>query len=105
MSCSSAKSLPEPVPGLRAIHAPCDPIKWRKTEGYFAGTEPSLRKVTQHLSARRLGQVDADAPTGLLTHHLAMDEAAWAFMEQLIEHSLAHPGAKWISVGSLLEEA
>jgi hypothetical protein len=34
-----------------------------------------------------------------------MDEAAWAFMEQLIEHSLAHPGAKWIAIGSLLEEA
>ena len=104
VSCSSAKTLPDPVPGLLAIHAPCDPIKWKKTQGYFAGTEPSLRKITQHLSARRSGRVDVAEPTGLLTHHLAMDEAAWAFMEQLIEQSLAHPGAKWISVGRLLED-
>lgn len=105
VSCSSAKSLPDPVPGLLAIHASCDPIKWKKTEGYFAGTEASLRKITQHLSARRLRRVDMVETTGLLTHHLAMDEAAWAFMEQLIEHSLGHPGAKWIAIRSLLEEA
>jgi hypothetical protein len=103
VSCSSAKSLPDPGPNLFAVHASCDPIKWNKTEGRFAGTEATLGKITKHLSGRRLGRVDAAEPTGLLTHHLAMDEATWAFVEQLIEHSRGHPGAKWIAIGRLLE--
>jgi hypothetical protein len=105
VSCSSAKSLPDPVPGVRAINASCDPIKWKKTEGYFAGTEATLHKIIKHLSERRLGHVDAAEPTGLLTHHLAMDEATWTFVEQLIEQSTTHAAAKWIVIGSLLEEA
>jgi hypothetical protein len=33
------------------------------------------------LLARRRRAGDFDAPIGLLTHHLAHDEAAWAFLE------------------------
>jgi hypothetical protein len=105
LSCSSARSMPDPVPGLLSINASCDPIKWKKNEGYFAGTEASLRKITAHLSERRLGTTDAAEPTGLLTHHLAMDEAAWGFVEQLFDHCYGNSAVKWIAVGGLLETA
>jgi hypothetical protein len=103
VSCSSVKSLPAPVEGLRAIHAYCDPVKWKKEEGYFAGTEASLRKITHHLSARRLGQISPDEPTGLLTHHLATDDPTWRFVEVLIERTSAHPAVQWIALRDLLE--
>jgi hypothetical protein len=104
LSCFTARAKPNPVPGLLAVNTHCDPVRWKEGK-CFAGTEAALRAVTEHLSARRLGQVDAAEPTGLLTHHLDMDEATWTFVEQLIEHSSAHPGARWIAIGHLLDGA
>jgi hypothetical protein len=101
VSCFSPRSESNPAPGLLAVNTHCDPIKWKEGRG-FAGTEAALREVTEHLSARRLGKADAAEPTGLLTHHLDMDEATWAFVEQLIDHSTAQLGAKWIAIGDLL---
>ena len=38
--------------------------------------------------------LDADEPIGILSHHLAMDEAGWAFLDRLLGVLAAHPGAR-----------
>jgi hypothetical protein len=60
-----------------------------------------------HLRARRQAnaeptaagspRADPDEPSGLLTHHLVMDEAAWGFVSRLLATLGDHPSARWIA--------
>jgi hypothetical protein len=58
-------------------------IAWQRNRS-FIGVDEAIDRVTAHLRARREGAADADEPTGLLTHHLDMSEAGWAFAEELV---------------------
>jgi hypothetical protein len=49
-----------------------------------------------HLRARRLAEVDAEEPTGILTHHLVQDEATDAFLRRLAAYTGAHRAACWL---------
>jgi len=69
-------------PTLREINTQIDVIDWRGSRG-FLGTEPALGRLVAHLSARRLGVIDPDLPSGILTHHLVHDTATWRFLENL----------------------
>ena len=79
---------------LVIANAHCDPIKW-KGGARFAGEAKALGDLIGHLEARRTGAVDADEPTGFLTHHIDLDEDGWAFCAQLAEAVAAHPAARW----------
>ena len=61
----------------------------------FAGTERALDQMIGHLRARRMGTADPGEPTGLVTHHLALDAPAWAFVAELLRRARAHPRAAW----------
>ena len=61
----------------------------------FIGVEAALGLATSHLAARRAGTVDGGVPTGLLTHHLDMDEAAFRFTAEFLARSSGHPAVKW----------
>jgi hypothetical protein len=37
-------------------------------------------------------------PTGLLTHHLVFDAAAWRFVAELLARTRRHPAARWVGV-------
>lgn len=82
------------IPGLVQVNAHADIMDW--TARAFAGAEAALALVCAHLHARRTGQADPAEPTGLLTHHLAHDEAAWAFTEKLLARFKAHPAAAFV---------
>ncbi|HEV2530578.1 polysaccharide deacetylase [Phenylobacterium sp.] len=43
-----------------------------------------------------------DAPIGLLTHHLAQDEAAWAFLAQFLAWSRARAAFEWTGIDALV---
>ena len=94
LSTFTPRSEPDPVPGLRQVNCHVDLIDWRGARG---GRDHSVLacEVAQHLRARREGRVDAEEPTGVLTHHLDHDESAWAFMETLLGRLAGHPGARW----------
>jgi hypothetical protein len=79
---------------LVIANAHCDPIKW-KDGARFAGEAKALGDLIGHLEARRSGAVDADEPTGLLTHHIDLDEDGWAFCARLADAVEAHPAARW----------
>ncbi len=83
------------VDGLLAVNAHCDPIRW-KTGAKFAGDAKTLTQLVEHLSARRLGDVDAEEPTGFLTHHIDLDNDGWQFCERLATSISRHPGAHWV---------
>ena len=58
--------------------------------------------MVAHLRANRQGPADAVEPTGLLTHHLDLDEQAWAFTAELIRRVGEHPAANFAAVDRLL---
>ena len=101
LSTFGARPSPSPVPGLIQINAHCDPIKWKRGRS-FAGIPACLDALVGHLRANRHGPDDAVEPTGLLTHHLDLDEEAWAFTAELIRRVGEHPAARFAAVDRFL---
>jgi hypothetical protein len=74
---SAARAAPA-VNGVKRIDADLDVLRW-KGRVRFRGRRRILGSLTRQLRQRRAAG-DFDSPIGLLTHHLAHDEAAWAFL-------------------------
>ncbi|MBC8158021.1 MAG: polysaccharide deacetylase family protein [Alphaproteobacteria bacterium] len=85
-----------PAHGIRQVNTHVDPVSWHGGRA-FAGEETALAQLCGHLAARRNGTVDADEPTGLLTHHLICDDAGWDFIEALFTRTINHPAASWLN--------
>ncbi len=98
LSTYRARAAAEPVPGLVQTNAHVDLMRWPEPRG-FRGEAEALALLVGHLRARRLGEADADEPTGLLSHHAAHDEAGWAFLERLLARLGEHPAARFVTAG------
>lgn len=85
------------APGLKRVNTHVDIIDWKGSRG-FRGTDAAVAQAVAHLKARREGAVDADEPTGLITHHLVHDERCWAFIEAFCRATGRHAHARWLSV-------
>ena len=85
---------PWPRPGLIQVNTHLDPIDWRG-ERLFVGEVAALERLVAVL--------DPDEPIGILSHHLAMDEPGWRFLDQLLGVLAAHPGAVLCSVEDLFQ--
>jgi hypothetical protein len=83
------------VPGWTQVNTHIDLIDWRA--GRFAGTEAVLGAFTNALVAARA----SDEPIGLLSHHLAMDEDAWDFLNSFWERFRGKLGLKIAAANSL----
>lgn len=86
-----------PVAGLAQCNTHLDPIAWRAGRG-FVGIQRATGQLVDHLRARREGRVDAAEPTGILTHHLVLDENGWRFIAGLIDRTRASSAADWLGV-------
>jgi hypothetical protein len=86
-------------PGLVEVNTHADIMNW--VSRGFAGAGPALDLVIRHLQARRTGTADADEPTGLLTHHLAHDAAAWSFTDAFLAATTGHPATRWVDIRDL----
>ena len=82
----------QPAPGLVQVNTHLDPIDWRGSR-LFVGETAAL--------ARLVAMLDADEPIGILSHHLTLDEAGWAFLERLLGVLAAHPGARLCAADEL----
>ncbi len=86
--------------GLVRADTHIDIVDWhaRRADGPppFVGAPAALAGLVERLAARRRGRADPDRPTGLLTHHLVLDEAGWAFAAELVRRSAGHGGARWL---------
>lgn len=96
----TSSGVPAAAPNLRAANTHADIIDW-KGGRVFVGATAATAALVAHLQARRLGQVDDAEPTGLLTHHLVHDAAAWEFLDELFAALDEHPAAKWLSAGEI----
>jgi hypothetical protein len=88
-----------PIPLLTQVNTHVDIMNW--TTRAFGGEGPALELAIRHLRARRIGGADADEPTGLLTHHLAHDEAAWDFTDRFLAAVRSHRTARLIDIRDL----
>jgi hypothetical protein len=87
-----------PAPGLAQINAHIDLIDWQGSRR-FVGTEAALGAIVGHLARRRRGEIDAEEPTGLLTHHLQHDSATVDFLAALLTRLRRHEAVRWLALG------
>lgn len=86
--------------GPPRIDAHLDLMRW-KGGARFRGEAKFLGELRALLTERRLaGQWHA--PVGLLTHHLAHDEAAWAFLGRFADWSASRPDLVWRALPDLI---
>ena len=97
LSAYGPRAAPQAARGVAQINTHVDVIDWRGTRG-FIGEEDALRAVLGHLAAQ------SGEPTGVLTHHAAHDQAAWAFLERLFERT-RRAGARWADAAALFPSA
>lgn len=84
----------EPLDNFIQMNCHCDPIKW-KGGARFTGEDKSIMMVCRHLKFRRTNPSKINEATGLLTHHLDMDEDSWGFVSKLAQNINQHCAAKW----------
>lgn len=78
-----------------------DLVDWRGTRG-FIGDESALGRLVAELRARRF-RGDAEAPIGILTHHLVMDRATADFLTDLLDLTRPHPAIRWLGPAVLVQ--
>lgn len=89
--------------GLRAddpfrLQTHVDMIRWKRGRD-FIGWQAAAERMEGELRAR----LDAPRePIGVLSHHLAMDEPSFQFLEAVLTVTSGHPGAEWPEIRSLL---
>jgi hypothetical protein len=98
------RRTPWPSPGIAETNVHIDLVAWA-TSRTFIGEQASLGGIIGHLQARRLGEVDAEEPTGILTHHLVQDEAADTFLRRLVATTKEHPATRWLDAAEVFPDA
>jgi hypothetical protein len=88
--------------GVVEVNTHVDPIAWRRGRA-FAGVETCVARIVEHLRSRRAGACDAREPTGLLTHHLAFGDDAFAFTDAVLAVTRGHDAARWLDARAAFE--
>ena len=88
-----------PAPGVTQCNTHVDLIAWRR-DRTFVGVDAAIDRLVDHLKARREGTVEPTEPTGILTHHLDLNDAAWNFLTGLIARTHEHGAVAWLDVGA-----
>jgi peptidoglycan/xylan/chitin deacetylase (PgdA/CDA1 family) len=83
---------------LPHVQTHIDMIKWKKGQRFIGWHAAGLR-FDFHLARRRN---NPDEPLGILSHHLAQDEASFAFLDKIFELLAGHPGARFARIADLL---
>jgi hypothetical protein len=96
LSTFGARRERMPVAGLVQCNAHADVIAWHDGRR-FVGDDEAAALLATHLASRREARVDPEEPTGLLTHHLDFDAAAWKFIGRLFAFTREHPALRWVT--------
>lgn len=88
LSTFGSRKRVSPVSGLLQVNTHIDLIDWKARR--FAGAEILTATFARALGAAR----PTGEPVGLLSHHLAMDEAAWSFLQSFWGAVKGMPGVK-----------
>lgn len=98
------RRTPWPAPGVAEVNVHIDLVAWTEDRG-FIGEAAALGGMVRHLRARRLGEVDDEEPTGILTHHLVQDEATDVFLRRLVAITNQHPATSWLDAAEVFANA
>jgi hypothetical protein len=90
-------------PRLPRVDVHLDLLRWRGG-ARFRGRGRLQDALAGELRRRRRAGL-WDAPIGLLTHHLAHDAAAWAFLERFLAWTGAQRAFRWEALPDLIGEA
>ncbi|GAB7021480.1 polysaccharide deacetylase family protein [Salidesulfovibrio brasiliensis] len=95
-------ALPE-TDALLCAHAHADFLRWKKGAARFAGEHKVVDPILRELETQqRSGHI---RPIGMLTHHLEMDEAAWVFLDALLDMLARHPAAHPVTAAQIWQES
>ena len=100
LSTHKARRSENPASGLLQVNTHLDPVRWHGNNG-FTGVYPAIAILVQHLIAKRTGYRDADEPTGILSHHLAMNDATWGFLDELLRFLDEHPAVEFVGADEI----
>lgn len=94
------RQAPRPAVGLVEANAHVDLIDWR---GGRVGkpTATIADEIAAHFRARRQGSASPNEATGLLTHHLVMDDVAWTACDAVLGRLAADQRVAWPSVATV----
>ena len=104
ISCVKPRHEVSPVPGITEVNVHVDLVAWTENRA-FIGEGAALGGIVGHLKARRLAKVDAQEPTGILTHHLVQDDATNEFLCRLVAITGEHSAARWIAAAEVFANA
>ncbi len=104
LSRFTSRKAPEAAPGVVEANTHVDLIDWR---GGRTGkpVQTVLQEIAVTLRDRREGRADRDEPTGLLTHHLVMDAAAWSALEATLARLGRDSRATWLGAPAIFGAA
>lgn len=100
LSVASPRPAAEIAPGLRLVNIHADLVDWHGDQD-FIGEAAALGLVLRHLGDRRQGRVDAEEPTGILTHHLVQDAGTDRFLNRFLALTRRHPAARFVPIAEL----
>jgi hypothetical protein len=100
LSTFGARAAEAPARGIVQSNTHVDLIAWRTNRG-FVGTDIAIDRLVGHLRARRERAADAAEASGILTHHLDMDDAAWRFLTDLMTRTREHPAVAWLDASAV----
>jgi hypothetical protein len=98
---SAGAPLVPAIPGLPEVNCEIDIINWGT--GRFHGAEIVSAMLVDRLRDRRAGLIPLDRPLGILTHHLDLDEEAWAFLSQVFAFLGSHSAAEILRADLLFQ--
>jgi hypothetical protein len=94
VSTFRARERRAPAPGLVEANMHFDIVDWKAGRKFRGHAKASLG-IVGLLRRRRTREVDPDEPTGILSHHLVLDEASWGFLDDFVRFIAAHRAASW----------
>jgi hypothetical protein len=90
------------APGLVQVNAHLDPVDWHGG-GAMLDRSMLVAALARAVIDRTEGRADRGEAIGLLTHHLAHDEAVWAFCESFVEHVAHRYGMRFLPTRVLFD--
>lgn len=100
---SAGDPLIPAVEGMPEINADIEVVDWANRK--FVGAGALATGLVDQLARRREAGAPADAPLGLLTHHLVLDEEAWVALGALFALLVGHPAAELVPADTLFGAA
>ena len=96
LSAFGALGGAEAEQGLRRVDCHLDLFQW-KPQRRLRGEDDILADLTAQLARRRAKSRPAEAPLGIMTHHLIHDQSCWVLLDRLYSLLTNHPGVRFLS--------